>query len=229
MAHITKIQAWFRGCSMRNKRLPTMLYSIQRTLLNADVEIASSSADGRINSVFDEQAVIELLKDKYAGRISVPNIRAWYDIKVYDYLYGWIPVNIKSTRTTTSDNIGNLAICVHAYTNSIIPKFGANNGKMSTILCEKLRKKFYNKKRKKDYYFVVINKNDHTDIIINSLKGLTVLTPNVNNLPFQICWNKNRTFVYQPIAVVIEKFIECVQKPNPSWKELFMANMRALH
>lgn len=31
-------------------------------------------------------------------------------------MYGWIPVNIKTTTTLTNDNTGNLAMCVYAYT-----------------------------------------------------------------------------------------------------------------
>jgi len=46
---------------------------------------------------------------------------------------------------------------------------------------EKLRNKQY-------------NKNNLNDIIINSVKGLIHLTPNINNLPFQVCWDKNREY-----------------------------------
>ena len=38
----------------------------------------------------------------------------WYDILAFDNMYNWIPINIKTTTTTTSDNTGNLAICVYA-------------------------------------------------------------------------------------------------------------------
>ena len=51
------------------------------------------------------------------SRIKKPKARMWYDILVKDYQYGWLPVNIKTTTTKTSDNTGNLAICVYAYTN----------------------------------------------------------------------------------------------------------------
>jgi len=64
------------------------------------------------------------------------------------------------------------------------------NGKMSNILYNKLKNKEYNKNNKKDYYFIILNKTNTDDIIINSIKGLTILTPNINNLPFQVCWNK---------------------------------------
>ena len=146
-------------------------------------------------------------------------------------MYGWIPVNIKTTTTLTCDNSGNLTMCVQAYTDvelNILRKKTYQNGEMSTVLCDKLKKKEYNKKCKKDYYFIVLNKTDSTDVIINSLKGLTYLTPNSNNLPFQICWNKNRKFAYNNIDMVVQKFIECIKKPKQSWKEQFVANIRHL-
>jgi hypothetical protein len=145
----------------------------------------------------------------------------WYDILIYDYIYGWLPVNIKTTTTLTHDNTGNLSMCVYSYTNEILNFNNIKsyeNSKMSNILFNKIKNKEYNKYNKKDYYFIVINKNNSKDIIVNSLKGLTILSPNINNLPFQICWNKNRKFKYENIQIKIKKFIECLQKPKPSWK-----------
>ena len=83
-------------------------------------------------------------------------------------------------------------MCVYSYTNenlNIYNKKSYENSKMSDILFNKIKNKEYNKNNKKDYYFIVINKNNSKDIIVNSLKGLTILSPNINNLPFQICWN----------------------------------------
>ena len=114
----------------------------------------------------------------------------WYDILVYDKRYKWLPVNIKTTTTKTSDNTGNLAMCVYAFTDhdlGLDNLIHYSNGNMSKILVEKLKKEEYNKISKKDYYFLVVNKNDTKDIIVNSAKGLTEPTPNINNLPFQVC------------------------------------------
>ena len=47
----------------------------------------------------------------------------WYDIAVYDNIFEWIPVNIKTTTTQTHDNIGNLTLCVYAYTDEKINLF----------------------------------------------------------------------------------------------------------
>ena len=74
----------------------------------------------------------------------------------------------------------------------------------------------------------MLNKTDASDIIVNSVKGLTVLTSNVNNLPFQVNWSKNNFFKYENINKKIKQFIECLQKPKLSWKEVFMTNIRTL-
>jgi hypothetical protein len=127
--------------------------------------------------------------------------------------------------------VGNLAICVHAYTDEILDIHRENtygSGPMSEVIFRKLQHKQYNRTNKKDYYFVVLNKTDPTDVIVNSIKGLSVLTPNNNNLPFQVCWDKNRQFEYAPIETRIRQLIECLQKPKPCWKEVFMANIRSI-
>jgi hypothetical protein len=228
---IIKIQKCFRGYILRLKRLPLILYIIRRYLISKEFEFSKHNDDGRINSCMDEDEIIKLLIEKFSNKIKKPKMRMWYDILIFDYIYGWIPCNIKTTSTLTHDNTGNLAMCVYAYTNEYLDIHKNNsyeNGKMSNILYNKLKNKEYNKNNKKDYYFIILNKANTNDIIINSIKGLTILTPNINNLPFQVCWNKNRLFKYENIHKKIKLFIDCLQRPKPSWKETFMKNIRQL-
>ena len=228
---IIKIQKWFRGCILRLKQLPLIMYKIKKYLKLQAFQFSTQNEDGRINSCIDENEVIKLLIEKFGEKIKKPKIRMWYDILAFDYMYGWVPINIKTTTTITSDNTGNLAMCVYAYTNEILDIHrdkSYENGIMSNILFDKLKNKKYNTNNKKDYYFIVLNKTDASDIIVNSVKGLSILTPNINNLPFQVCWDKNRTFKYENINKKIKLFIDCLQKPKPSWKETFMSNIRNL-
>jgi len=228
---ILKIQKWFRGCIWRMNRLPLIMYKIQNYLKLQAFQFSTQNEDGRINSCIDEDEVIKILIEKFDEKIKKPKIRMWYDILAFDYMYGWLPINIKTTTTITSDNTGNLAMCVYAYTDEILDIHrdkSYENGKMSDILFNKLKTKNYNRNHKKDYYFIVLNKNNASDVIVNSVKGLTILTPNINNLPFQVCWDKNRVFTYENINKKIKLFINCLQKPKPSWKEVFMANIRTL-
>jgi len=228
---IIKIQKWFRGCILRLKQLPLIMYKIKKYLELQAFQFSTQNEDGRINSCLDEPKVIEMLIEKFGEKIKKPKCRMWYDILAFDYMYGWVPINIKTTTTITSDNTGNLAMCVYAYTNEMLDIHrdkSYENGKMSDILLNKLKNNKYNTNNKKDYYFIVLNKTDASDIIVNSVKGLTILTPNINNLPFQVCWNKNRIFKYENINKKIKLFIDCLQKPKPSWKEIFMSNIRTL-
>ena len=229
---INKIQKWYRGSIVRLKQLPLIMYQIQKYLQSQMFCFSTSNEDGRINSCMDEEKVIELLVQRFGDKIKKTTIRKWCDILAFDSMYGWIPVNIKTTQTKTSDNTGNMAMCVYSYTDIVLelnPTNEYTSGKMSTILFDKLKKKEYNTCSKKDYYFIVLNKTNATDIIVNSVKGLTTLTPNINNLPFQVCWDKNRVFKYENITKKIKQFIDCLQKPNPSWKETFMTNIRTLN
>ena len=229
--YIIKIQKWIRGCILRLKRLPLIMLKIQTCLKTKAFQFSNQNEDGRINSSIDEEEVIKILIERFGNKIKKPRIRMWYDILAFDFIYGWIPINIKTTTTITSDNTGNLAMCVYAYTDEMLDIHrdkSYENGKMSDILFNKLKHKKYNNNNKKDYYFIVLNKTDASDIIVNSVKGLTILTPNINNLPFQVCWDKNRAFKYENINKKIKLFIDCLQKPKPSWKETFMSNIRTL-
>jgi hypothetical protein len=224
----TQIQKVWKSYIHKKKNIPNSLQSIGIFLNNIEIKCSSNNSDGRINSCFDEDTCVKLLKKEYTNRIRIPTKRNWYDILVKDYQRGWIPCNIKSTLTTTSDNTGNLAMCVYAYTNhdmNILKQY--NNGKMSIILHNKIKNKQYNISLR-DYYFIVINKSTNV-VIINSCKGLTKLTPNVNNLPFQVCWSKNIKYIYKPIHLVVNNFVNTIQHPSPSWKETFLSKMRKLN
>ena len=230
---VIKIQKWFRGYILRLKQLPLIMYKIKKYLESQAFEFSTQHEDGRINSCLDETNVIEMLIKEFGNNIEKPDpkSRMWYDILVHDYVYGWLPVNIKTTTTKTPDNIGRMVLCVYSYTDEILDlrenKF-YENGNMSVLLINKLENKKYNTNNKKDYYFLVLNKTDASDIIVNSMKGLTKLHPNINNLPFQVRWNKNKTFKYENINKKIKQLVDCLQTTTPSWKETFMSNIRTL-
>ena len=141
---VIKIQKWFRGCILRLKQLPLIMYKIQKYLKLQVFKFSTQNEDGRVNSIIDEDEIIKLLIEKFSKKIKKPKIRMWYDILAFDYIYGWIPINIKTTTTITSDNTGNLAMCLYAYTNQkldIHNDKSYENGKISNILFNKLKNK----------------------------------------------------------------------------------------
>jgi len=219
------IQKTFRGFLCRSRRLPLFLYIIQKFLTDIPYGCSTENKDGRINSCIDETNIINLLTNKFKDRIKAPKTRMWYDILIFDFLRSWIPINIKTTTTLSNDNIGNLALCVYAYTDEKLDlESSYDNKTMSTLLFEKLQNKEYNMGIK-DYYFLVLNKTNPKDVIVNSILGLEKLYPNINNIPFQICWSQNRNFCYDKIENKVDMFITCLQSLKSNWRDIFITNV----
>jgi hypothetical protein len=190
---VIQIQSVVRGFLCRIHRLPTFLYILQNYMKNISIEFDTSTDDGRINSIHDEKIVIEELKKEYPTRIQKAPERHWFDMLIFDYQYGWIPVNVKTTTTKDSDNIGNLALLLYSLTSYDMSfKKSYKNGNIAPILTRHFEKKEYNRNYRRDYFFFVLNKLNQEEIIVNSLRGLVSLTPNNNNLPFQVKWSKNK-------------------------------------
>ena len=159
---ISQVSAMLKGKLYRRNHLPNSLLTIKYILQKRTINLCETSDDGRVNSCMDEDEIKRILLEELPNRIRKSKPRMWYDILIYDYQYGWLPVNIKTTTTSSSDNTGNFAMCVYAYTDEKLDLDKTyQNCRMSRILIEKLKKKEYNYDDKKDYYFVVVNKKNN--------------------------------------------------------------------
>lgn len=230
----TTIQRVFRGTRVRIHRLPLILYKLQEYLKSCNIQFATLSDDGRINSCSDELVIVKHIVEKFGDKIFVPlaKSRMWYDILVFDNYCGWLPVNIKSSTMRSADNVGNLTMCVYSYTNYPIDLHKPTtytNGEMSLTLVNCLKEKHINRINSRDYYFIVVNKNNTNDIIVNSIKGLSKLTSNIHNLPFQVKWSVNNKFSHTPIKEKISAFMQCIPKPTISWRERFLLDMQEIN
>lgn len=185
------------------------------------IESDKTNSDGRITSAINERVIVDLLLKQYPDHVRDAPQRYWYDIKVLVH-EEWMPVNIKITSMTSADNAGSYPMCAWAYTSmdmDIDTLYQADMKLMKSLL-QHISEGRYNYSTR-DYYFLVVNKKNNKDIFINSLKGLTILTKNKNNLPFQISWKKNK--VYNPLHInkCIEMFRD-TQCGNISPKEMFL-------
>ena len=226
--HIIKIQSKIRQFLYKINNLPNSIKYISLVLSKTNFKCSKLTNDGRTNSNLDEDMAIKILTgDNYLeNRIYIPKPRHWFDICVRDYQYNWLPINIKSTTTLTADNTGNLACLVQSLTNEeLIKEKSYTNGDMAKLFIKSLKNDNLNKKYKKDYYFLVIKK-DSNDIYVNSLKGLSYLNPNINNLPFQIKWERNKEFRYKNVKIILKMVINTIKKPVISWRELFINEIR---
>lgn len=220
---IIKLQALFRGALYRKKNIPNV-FRVINNILKENKILFTDGNDGRTNSIIDEKYVLDILKTKLKNRIKISKDRHWHDFYVIDNGIKY-PVNLKITNCKSADNVGNFALCVYAYTDHQMDlEQSYNNGAMSKILIEKLKNKRLNYCLSRDYFFVVINKSNN-DIIINSMKSLDHLTYNINNLPFQIRWDKNTNYNPKRINKVVKSFVELFSREIIYWKKYFIDNI----
>ncbi len=164
--------------------IPTQLNEIAEFLKTNPYNLSQPLQDGRLNSSVNEEEILNTIKDYFP--IQLPKAREWWDFSFEENKI-FYPVNIKTTTTKTADNL-NLGIYYALC--GLVPEF--NNEIAWEKYFQKLHKDL-GKNTNRDYYFLIINKNDPKDIFINSLKGIQTLQP--NNLPFQCKWDNNREIV----------------------------------
>ncbi|BAM98289.1 Type II restriction enzyme [Helicobacter pylori OK310] len=166
--------------------IPTQLNEIAEFLKTNPYNLSQPLQDGRLNPSVNEEEILNAIKHFFP--IQLPKAREWWDFSFEenDIFY---PVNI--TTTKTADNL-NCKLRIYYALCGLLPTF--NNEIAWEKYFQKLHKDL-GKNTDRDYYFLIINKNDPKDIFINSLKGIQTLQPNGNNLPFQCKWDNNREII----------------------------------
>ncbi len=164
--------------------IPTQLNEIAEFLKTNPYNLSQPLQDGCLNSSVNEEEILNTIKDYFP--IQLPKAREWWDFSFEenDIFY---PVNI--TTTKTADNL-NCKLGIYYALCGLVPEF--NNEIAWEKYFQKLHKDL-GKNTDRDYYFLIINKNDPKDVFINSLKGIQTLQP--NNLPFQCKWDNNREII----------------------------------
>ncbi len=185
------------------------LKSIVSFLINYDFLLSNNNEDGRVNSIINEEEVLNIISKKFD--INIPESRNWADFYINN-----TPVNIKITTTRTADNASSKKGVYYALTGKIYN----GNGGWDNYLKE-LSKNI--KDTDNDYYFLVINKENGNDVFFNSLKGLKIITPNGNNLPFQIQWNKNKEYTEQDFEDIKNKILNTLGKGLKSRANAFIS------
>tara|TARA_B100000029_G_scaffold89133_1_gene78851 strand:- start:304 stop:927 length:624 start_codon:yes stop_codon:yes gene_type:complete len=166
------------------KRFPKIIIDAA-IYLTGKVKINFSDPDGRLNSKIDEKTMIELLEKKYGKKnvIEAPP-RHWFDVKLYGH-----PIQIKSSdfSNNLADNISSKNGVLYALTTlSELKIDGVNKWKDF----EKSLIGTRGVDNDRDLHIITLDKATGR-VILTSLKSISVVVPNGNNLPFQINWKKN--------------------------------------
>lgn len=164
--------------------------------LAGDERLSSAVNEGNVKRLVRKIAKENAFFREKGLRISDPNEknnRAWYDFAIEGNGI-FIPVNIKITSGKCPDNLSCKLGIFYALTGKRPESAGVSNGigweDFAKALAKGLKEK--GKDNVKDYYFLVVSKNDNKDVFFSSLKTLQTLTPNASNLPFQCKWKENR-------------------------------------
>jgi len=168
---------------------------------NQELTLSNATQDGRINSALNENEILNFIESRYnfndGYSLKRPNAREWYDLVIENEdTKEFYPINIKVTDTTHADNL-NCKLGIYYALTGIKPSFGNEISWLPYF--QNLSKNFAHQEDK-DYFFLIVNKRNSSDIFCATLKGLNTLTPNGNNLPFQCRWDKNRKVLNRNFA-----------------------------
>lgn len=199
--------------------VPEILYQIQTELMSCNLVLNNPHADGRYNSIVHESQIQEEIRKKWGkDTILFPEDcgcdrkngknRCWWDF--------WLmkenqPGNFKTTTMKAPDNAANFLAVLWAFSPfAIAIDRMAQSGKDGVELAEFIVNSPM-EENNRDYWFMVINKNNTQEIIVNSMKGLSVVRSNASNLPFQINWSLNKVYTPKTITEawgIIKKAIQ---------------------
>lgn len=243
-----KHQLWMR-CSTKNSDtteikssidvaeqiLPQIINFVKNAKLNLNVPTLSQ--DGRVNSSLQEKIVtdfiqnsadIKLLLNNYQLQLLIPEEREWFDFCIFDNKYEiFIPVNIKISALKTADSVSSKKGLYFACT-GVLPynnSYGFDDLEDSfktnkwTEFYKKL-KRDVDKHTERDYYFLIVNKNNSEDVFLTSLKTLKIISPNGSNLPFLCNWDLNRERVFrshkESRKFLLQKFYDSLKLSSES-------------
>jgi hypothetical protein len=206
--------------------IPQILIDIQSFVSKQSLELYMGHSDGRANSLTDEDIIIKSLVEEFGDIIVVPPPRYWYDfaVSIDNKFY---PVNVKTTTMKTPDNVSAKLPLLWSFTD--LDSETIENGKGISKNKNAIKYLIDNKGNlNRDYYFLVVNKTDTSDVIINGLKGLSVLSPNPSNPPFQVRWDKNRIYNKKSFdksySLVMGTWKSAIQKKFVQFEQLLSAD-----
>lgn len=167
--------------------IPVVLEEICKYLSRNPITVARSGEDTRRDSSQTESLVISKIQNAGKWQAISPNIgkghnRHWYDIQIEGHY-----LDIKVSECKSADNT-NAKKAIYYFLTGQDPAIVSDQ--RSTFFKKTRENESPNEKR--DYYYLVINKQDTNDVFVVSLKTLSHCSPNANNEPFQAVWDKCR-------------------------------------
>ena len=195
--------------------IPNELKQVAKYLSAQQIKLPSGGVDGRHDSTVGEDDVAKTLLDAATSKgwkITCPNKgkknnREWYDVKINEHY-----CNIKISECAGNADNANAKKAIYYF---LTGRLGDNVNNAESVFFKNM-KDAESPDKKRDYFFLVVNKTDTTDVFFVSLKGLKNVRINPRNPPFQIVWEDNRIPVKrdweQAKEFLLETYAECLDK-----------------
>ena len=169
-----------------NPKYPNIVFELYEFLVKAKVDISGGNVDGRIASIEKEEVVVDSIMKRFDTCVKPPP-RHWYDFAIVDNdrtLY----FNVKLS-TGRIDNANQKKGIIHSLTTvpiSSIPN-NMNFNKFFRLVNDNLldERDYF-----REYYYVYIDKIDHT-VIIKSMLDIVHYKSNPCNF-LQIDWKQEK-------------------------------------
>ena len=195
--------------------IPNELKQVAKYLSEQQIKLPSGGVDGRHDSTIGEDDVIDALLDAATSKgwnITCPNRgqtnnREWYDVKINEHY-----CNIKISECTGKADNANAKKAIYYF---LTGKPGNEVNSAESVFFKEM-KAAESPDKKRDFFYLVVNKTNTKDVFFVSLKGLNEVRVNPRNPPFQIVWENNKKPVKrdweQAKEFLLEKYAECLDK-----------------
>ncbi|MGZ9414602.1 hypothetical protein [Mycoplasma sp. 5370] len=186
------------------KIIETIIFAIVEEIKVSNISFSKNFEDGRTNSAINEKEILKFilanqkiksLLNKMKWKLTDSKPREWYDLAIEGETSEYfVPINLKITSldNNSGDNLNSKGGIYFALTGNK-PDF--SNQINWNDYFQKLHDNI--KENYKDYYFLIIDKNNLKESFYTSLKQIETLVSNGNNLPFQCIWSKNKNLKYR--------------------------------
>lgn len=174
------------------KGLMKMWHFLWEELQNNKVEFSKSNSDGRINSVMDEETIINLLIAEFPLNIERADDRCWHDmVFVWDNFRYYINIKCSTGQTDNALNKKAIVYSLSTLDPDAIAK-SMNINKMVTYINDNPKE---TRSPSKEYYYLYVDKIDGS-VILKSLLDIQHFVANSINI-LQINWKKEKRDAHQ--------------------------------
>ena len=165
--------------------IPTELVAAAKYLGQQTMTLPSGGGDSRGDSSAGESTVIQVLQNAQQWNIVGRNVGTSTNRAPYDMEFEGLLVDVKISSLTGADNTNAKSAIFYLLT-------GDTNHPTHTKRFWETLRDGETPDEQRDFYYLIVNKSNTSDVFAVSLKHIAEVIPNPSNQPFQANWDNCR-------------------------------------